>query len=131
MPTFSEIIGVDRPEQTDGISFLPLLQGRVQEKHEYLNWEFQLSGWFQTLPDGGFRQSARIGKWKGVRYGIDSKIELYDLNNDESETNDLSKKHPEIIARISKIFKTSRSETAAFPYGGVVQNHISMDQYSD
>ena len=64
-------------------------------------------------------------------FGIDSKIELYDLDNDESETNDLSKKHPEIIARISKIFKTSRNETVAFPYGGVEQNHISMDRYSN
>jgi arylsulfatase A-like enzyme len=131
MPTFAEIIGLKKPEQSDGISFLPLLLGKVQEKHEYLNWEFQLSGWFQTLPDGGFRQSVRLGKWKGVRYGINSKIELYDLNKDKSETNDLSEKHPEIIRRISKIFKTSRNQAPAFPYGGVEQNHISMDRYSN
>ena len=131
MPTFAEIIGLKKPEQSDGISFLPLLLGKVQEKHEYLNWEFQLSGWFQALPDGGFRQSVRLGKWKGVRYGINSKIELYDLNKDESETNDISEKHPEIIRRISKIFKTSRNQASAFPYGGVEQNHISMDRYSN
>ena len=131
MPTFAEIIGLKKPEQSDGISFLPLLLGKVQEKHEYLNWEFQLSGWFQTLPDGGFRQSVRLDKWKGVRYGINSKIELYDLNKDKSETNDLSEKHPEIIRRISKIFKTSRNQAPAFPYGGVEQNHISMDRYSN
>ena len=131
MPTFAEIIGIKKPEQSDGISFLPLLLGKVQEKHEYLNWEFQLSGWFQTLPDGGFRQSVRLDKWKGVRYGINSKIELYDLNKDKSETNDLSEKHPEIIRRISKIFKTSRNQAPAFPYGGVEQNHISMDRYSN
>lgn len=131
MPTFAEIIGLKKPKQSDGISFLPLLLGKVQEKHEYLNWEFQLSGWFQALPDGGFRQSVRLGKWKGVRYGINSKIELYDLNKDESETNDISEKHPEIIRRISKIFKTSRNQAPAFPYGGVEQNHISMDRYSN
>ena len=131
MPTFAEIIGLKKPEQSDGISFLPLLLGKVQEKHEYLNWEFQLSGWFQALPDGGFRQSVRLGKWKGVRYGINSKIELYDLNKDESETNDISEKHPEIIRRISKIFKTSRNQASAFPYGGVEQNHRSKDRYSN
>jgi arylsulfatase A-like enzyme len=131
MPTFAEIIGLKKPEQSDGISFLPLLLGKVQEKHEYLNWEFQLSGWFQALPDGGFRQSVRLGKWKGVRYGINSKIELYDLNKDESETNDLSEKHPDIIRRIRKIFKTSRNQAPAFPYGGVEQKHISMDRYSN
>ena len=32
---------------------------------------------------------------------------------------------------ISEIFKTSRNETVAFPYGGVEQNHISMDRYSN
>jgi arylsulfatase A-like enzyme len=131
MPTFAETIGLKKPEQSDGISFLPLLLGKVQEKHEYLNWEFQLSGWFQALPDGGFRQSVRLGKWKGVRYGINSKIELYDLNKDESETNDLSEKHPDIIRRIRKIFKTSRNQAPAFPYGGVEQKHISMDRYSN
>ena len=85
-----------------------------------------MSGWFQTLPDGGFRQSVRIGQWKGVRYGIESKIELYNLNIDESETNDLSEEHPEIIARITEIFQSSRNQATAFPYGGIVQDHISM-----
>ena len=126
MPTFAEIIGAEKPEQSNGISFLPTLQGKAQKKHEYLNWEFQLSGWFQPLPDGGFRQSVRIGQWKGVRYGIESKIELYNLNNDESETNDLSEEHPEIIARITEIFQSSRNQATAFPYGGIVQDHISM-----
>ena len=131
MPTFAEIIGATKPEQTDGISFLPLLMGEEQEKHDYLNWEFQLSGWFQTLPDGGFRQSARINNWKGVRYGIDSKIELYDLNTDESETYDLSELHPEIVAQISEIFENSRNDAAAFPYGGIKQNHKSMDRITN
>lgn len=44
MPTFAEIAGADTPEQTDGISFLPLLLGEQQRTHEALNWEFQLSG---------------------------------------------------------------------------------------
>ena len=64
-----------------------------------MNWEFQLSGWFQTLPDGGFRQAARIGDWKAVRYGVDSPIELYDLSEDISESHDLSDEHPEIVRK--------------------------------
>ena len=72
MPTFADMAGAETPEQTDGISFLPLLLGEEQREHEALNWEIQLSGWFQTLPDGGFRQSARMGEWKAVRYGAGS-----------------------------------------------------------
>ena len=129
MPTFAEIIGLEKPFQTNGISFLPLLKGEKQKKHKYLNWEIQLSGWFQTIPNGGFRQSVRMGRWKGVRYGVDSKIELYDLDKDESETGDLADENPEIVETIERIFKKERSNTPGFPYGGVKQNYKSQDKY--
>jgi len=129
MPTFAEIIGQEKPSTSNGISFLPLLIGQKQEKHEYLNWEIQLSGWFQTLPNGGFRQSVRIGNWKGVRYGIDSAIELYDLSEDEDESLDVSNNYPDIIERINNIFKNKRDETPAFPYGGIKQDYKSQDKY--
>jgi arylsulfatase A-like enzyme len=129
MPTFSELIGIERPDQTDGISFLPTLLSQEQNQHEYLNWEFQLSGWFQKLPGGGFRQSVRIGYWKAVRYNLNSEIELYDINNDESETENLAQLHPDIIKQARKIFKNSRSETIGYPFGGVIQNYKSMDRF--
>lgn len=78
---------------------------------------------------GGFRQSARIGKWKAVRYGIDLPTELYDLGQDVSESNNLADKYPEIVEEMNQLFKTSRTETAGFPYGGVKQDYKSMDRY--
>ena len=129
MPTFAEIAGAETPEQTDGISFLPLLLGEEQREHEALNFEIQLSGWFQTLPDGGFRQSARMGEWKAVRYGVDSATELYNLNHDISESNDLADDHPEIVQQMNRLFESARTETPGFPYGGVVQHHKSQDRY--
>ena len=129
MPTFAEAAGIEAPEQAEGISFLPLLLGGEQRRHEFLNWEFQLSGWFQTLPDGGFRQSVRMGKWKAVRYGVASPTELYDLEQDISETRNLAQAHPELVARMNQIFASSRTETPGFPYGGRVQNHKSQDRY--
>ncbi len=131
MPTFAEVAGIEVPEQTDGLSFLPLLLGTEQEKHQALSWEIQLSGWFQPLPDGGFRQSARMGKWKAVRYGVNSETELYDLflDKDISESNNLANRHPEIVEKMNNLFETSRSEAPGFPYGGVVQNYESQDRY--
>ena len=129
MPTFAEVAGVEVPEQTDGISFLPLLLGDEQRKHEALNFEIQLSGWFQTLPDGGFRQSARMGEWKAVRYGVDSPTELYNLNLDVSESIDLAADHPDIVETMNRLFESARTETPGFPYGGVVQHHKSQDRY--
>ena len=130
MPTFAEIIGQEKPSTSNGISFLPLLTGKKQKKHEYLNWEIQLSGWIQTLPNGGFRQSVRMGNWKGVRYGIDSAIELYDLSKDENESLDVSNDYPDIIEKIDKIFKSKRDEAPAFPYGGIKQDYKSQDKYT-
>ena len=129
MPTLAEVAGISIPKETNGISFLPTLIGQEQKKHEFLNWEIQLSGWFQNLPDGGFRQACRIGNWKGVRYGIDSAVELYNLDTDISETNDVAGQHPELVNKILSIFQTNRTETVYFPYGGVVQDHKSQDKF--
>ena len=124
MTTFAEIIGIKKPSHNKGISFLPTLLNQKQKKHEFLNWEFQLSGSFQELPDGGFRQSVRLGDFKAVRYGINSKTEVYNLKEDESETNDIANLHPKIVEKTEQIFLSERSDTFGFPYGGVVQDFI-------
>ena len=129
IPTFSEIIGYKVPKNLDGISFLPTLISKDQPKHDYLNWEFQLSGWFQNLPSGGFRQSVRFDHWKAVRYSLNSDIELYDLNEDEGEINNQAHLHPKIVKKAKDIFENSRSEQYGFPYGGVVQNYKSMERF--
>lgn len=124
MTTFAEVIGIKKPSHNTGISFLPTLLNQKQKKHEFLNWEFQLSGSFQELPDGGFRQSVRLGDFKAVRYGINSKTEVYNLKEDESETNDIANLHPKIVEKAEQIFLSERSDTFGFPYGGVVQDFI-------
>ena len=124
MTTFAEVIGIKKPSHNKGISFLPTLLNQKQKKHEFLNWEFQLSGSFQELPDGGFRQSVRLGDFKAVRYGINSKTEVYNLKEDESETIDIANLHPKIVEKAEQIFLSERSDTFGFPYGGVVQDFI-------
>ena len=79
-----------------------------QDAHEYLNWEFQLSGWFQELPTGGFRQSVRINNWKAVRYGVDNKVELYNLQDDPSESKDLAVQYPETVSYTHLTLPTKR-----------------------
>jgi arylsulfatase A-like enzyme len=124
MTTFAEVIGIKKPSHNQGISFLPTLLNQKQKKHEFLNWEFQLSGSFQELPEGGFRQSVRLGDFKALRYGINSKTEVYNLKEDESETIDIANLHPKIVEKAEQIFLSERSDTFGFPYGGVVQDFI-------
>ena len=129
MPTLAEIAGVEIPDQTDGISILPVLMGKSTLEHEYLYFELQLDGWNRKMPDGGFRQAIRMGKWKGVRYGTASETELYDLENDLHETRNLSAEYPEITKRINQLFMEARTDTEGFPYGGKIQDYKAKERY--
>ena len=54
-----------------------------------------------------------MGRWKGIRKEVsrrpDAPIELYDLQGDENETNDVAAAHPEIVRRIAELMRTSRT----------------------
>ena len=99
MPTLCDFAGVASPEDTDGISFKPVLLGDTQKKHDFLYWEF---------PSYNGQQAVRIGKWKGIRKDISDgnlDVELYDLEKDIAETNDVADQYPEIVKRIEQIMK--------------------------
>jgi arylsulfatase A-like enzyme len=100
LPTICELTGIQPAEKTDGISFLPSLLGKAnQTEHEYLYWEF---------PESGGQQAVRMGKWKGIRKNIkqDSlRVQLFNLEEDIQELNDVSAQNPEIVQKIESIFK--------------------------
>ena len=99
MPTFAEMAWVDIPEPTDGISILPTLLGKgEQKKHEYLYWEL------------GRKFGLRMGNWKAV-IGKKGAFELFDLSRDLGEQNDIAAQHPEIVKKIRAIMKASHTET--------------------
>ena len=79
---------------------------RNNVQHDFLYWEFH---------ERGFQQAARMGKWKGVltRYG--GKLELYDLENDIGEENDISEQHPEIVTKLEAYLKTARTREPEWP----------------
>lgn len=113
LPTACEIAGVETPEKTDGISYLPTLLGKTetQKKHEYLYW---------ASSEGATSVGVRQGKWKLVKYRPpgtkngknESNAEetqddwrLYDLTNDIGEENDIADKHPDKIAEILELLQ--------------------------
>ena len=114
MPTMAEAAGIEPPAQTNGVSFIPVLTGERPNSREFLNWEFHKYG----TGDDNFRQAVRMGNMKGIRYGVNSKTELYNLEMDISETNNIADQHPELVKKMEQIFKEERSENVHYPYGG-------------
>lgn len=102
MPTMADMLKIDLPVATDGISFAPLLQGKSenQPEHEYLYWEFH---------EGEFSQAVRINNLKAIKKA--EKTMLFDLANDESETTDISDKFPDETAKMDSIMSHARIES--------------------
>ncbi|MCG1035822.1 arylsulfatase [Polaribacter sargassicola] len=115
-PTFSEIAGIEAPENIDGISFLPTLLDKPEEQkqHDYLYWEFH---------ERGGRQAIRKGNWKAVKYNVKKKpnatMQLFDLSTDIGETNNIADKHPEIVEEMKQLFKEARTPSNVFKFNQV------------
>ena len=73
-------------------------------------WEF--------ISQGG-KQAVRKGNWKLVKLDVldpdKTRVELYDLENDRAEQNDVSEKYPEVLAEMKKLLETERVESEYFP----------------
>ncbi|WP_111708853.1 arylsulfatase [Lutibacter citreus] len=115
MPTLAEVAGIEAPEQTDGISILPELLGKPQKKHDHLYWEIQ-----EGASVKGFHQATRFGNWKAVRYGNNYHTEIYDLEKDLYEQNDISAAHPELVKKANEILKKESIIDIHWPYSGGV-----------
>ena len=106
-PTLAQVARLSVPATLDGISFLPTLLGQKREaQHDYFYWEFH---------EGGFHQAVRRGDWKGIRHGVDGKLELYDLKTDPGEKTDVAAAHPKEVAEIAEIMKTARTNDPRWP----------------
>ncbi len=100
MATLCDVAQIESPKDTDGISFYnTLIQKDKQKTHDYMYWEF---------PEYDGQVAIRQGKWKFVWPNIkkgNTAVELYNLDEDLLEKNNIAKDHPELIERFYKIIK--------------------------
>ncbi|MFQ6036395.1 MAG: arylsulfatase [Sedimentisphaerales bacterium] len=106
LPTFAELTGAVVPEDIDGISLVPALLSRPQQKHEYLYWEFH---------EGSSKQAVRIGDYKAIRLAPSKSIELYDLKSDVGEQKNIAEQHPQIVAKVKEILSKVRTGEDVWP----------------
>jgi arylsulfatase A len=114
LPTFLDTAGAAGriPSGIDGISFWPTLSGRgTQHSHSHLYMEF---------PAYGGQQMVRMGNWKGLRQNLAKNpaapVELYDLEKDRAEKNDVAAAHSDVVRKIGGIMKAEHRPSAAFPF---------------
>jgi arylsulfatase A len=112
LPTFCDITGIEVPDNTDGISFLPTLKQKGQQmKHDYLYWEFY---------EQGGKQAVRMDNWKGIRLNVaenmDNPVELYNLTEDPGEEHNLAGQHPEVTQEIIRLMSEAHTTSELFTY---------------
>jgi len=110
MPTLRELTGTEGADNLDGVSLLPLLSGKGnQPEHDYLYFEFQ---------ELGGRQAVRKGPWKLIALNVRSETpvyELYNLDEDPSETTNLAADRPQKVQELKAILEESHTTNSAFP----------------
>ncbi|MCB1203220.1 MAG: sulfatase-like hydrolase/transferase, partial [Verrucomicrobiae bacterium] len=117
LPTILELAGFadSTPGDIDGISLASTLRGEKQDPRPFLYREF---------PSYGGQQAVWLGqRWKGIRTELKKKgvkpdltVQLYDLEEDLSESKDVATQHPDVVKQIEALMKSERVPTEAFPF---------------
>ncbi len=102
-PTIVDLLQITVPDQVeplDGISLVPLLDGKMKERPRPI-------GFWQG--NNGLSVNSGPAAWNDNRYKLvkpaRDKYELYDLTVDPSEKTDLAAEHPEIVNRMKAELK--------------------------
>ncbi len=126
LPTLAGIIGAPLPERSiDGRNVVEILKGQdVPNPHEaYLfyfehgalqaittgdgKWKLQLPHLYRTLNGGSAGNDSMPGKYVNVKI---EEAELYDLENDIGEKENLAAKHPEIVQQMLAYAESARKD---------------------
>ena len=133
VPTIYEILGITAPrvvhgvpqDSIDGVSFAYTFDG-PQTKGRLLTQYFEVMGSRSIYHDGWMASAfgPRIPWVLGLPPGIrewtpdHDKWELYNLEEDWSQANDLADKMPEKVAQLKELFAIEAAKNKALPIGG-------------
>jgi arylsulfatase A-like enzyme len=118
MATYADILKIDAPKGTDGISILPTLLGKEgQKQHEYLYWEDPKL------------MAVRLNHWKAIKRIEASydKWELYDLSQDIEETKNVALENPQVLEKLAAFAK----EASVPARHGVILRQSLVDKDRD
>ena len=99
LPTACALAGVKTPENADGVNLMPYLLGENKAApHEALYWRF------------GPQKAIRKGNWSLVDFRdfqkkTDSGWQLFDLDKDIGQQNNIAAEHPKLVAELSQAWQ--------------------------
>jgi arylsulfatase A-like enzyme len=116
--TFAELAGTKPGASIDGESLLPALKGTDTPRTQPLYREF---------PGYGSQQAIWDGKWKAIRTDMAKSLkangavvtQIYDLDADPNEANDLASKFPEVVTLLEAKMAAAHVPNPDFPLIGV------------
>lgn len=108
MPTLAALTEAKTPQHMNGINILPLFKGEeLDTNNRLLYWEFT-----------GKQRAARRGDWKVVSIKKETPLELYNLKDDMTESNNLAETYPEIVATFEREMRQMRTPSPNWPLEG-------------
>lgn len=75
----------------------------------YLYWE--------SYRGDGFHQAVRWNQWKGVRLNPEQPIELYNVEDDVSETHNVAQQHQDVVSQMNEFMTESHTDSPNWPIG--------------
>ncbi len=109
LPTLAAIAGANAPPEVDGLSFAESLRGeKPARQHEYLYWDYGHTR-------GQFLQAVRMGNWKGVRKSRTPALELYDLDVDPGEVDDIARQNPAVVKKLESLMAAAFTPSTDYP----------------
>ncbi|MEM1326919.1 MAG: arylsulfatase [Bacteroidota bacterium] len=98
MPTFIELAQTEYPKDTTltplrGESLVPALLDGQQERTQPLFWQWQAGS------------AVRKDNWKIVRHGVEGKWELYDLESDPDERENMATTFPNQVSQLDSLYQ--------------------------
>ncbi|MBS1610461.1 MAG: sulfatase [Bacteroidetes bacterium] len=103
-PTILELAGIKNAktiQQVDGKSFVPILKNEMwKDESRSLIWHSPNKWQMADGPGINYTSAIRKGNWKLVYYMRNGKAELYNLQEDIGEMNDVAQQHQEITKEL-------------------------------
>src|SRR5262249_41993604 len=87
----------------EGRTLLPTFEGRARQGHDAYYWEHEGS------------RAVRKDKWKLVSMPPKDTWELYDLEADRTETNDLASVHPDTAKNLQRMYQAWADRVGVVP----------------